>query len=87
MHKPQGYAVAVDSSGKKVLECDTITCNHCNTVVLVKPKADPAALGGFCRMCMKHICPKCTDKQTCTPFEKRLQQIESKDRLRKAVGV
>lgn len=85
MRKPQGYALAVDPSGKTSLECDTFTCNHCNSVVFVQAKAAPETLGGFCTLCMKNICPKCTGK-TCVPFEKKLEAMEARSRLLRAMG-
>lgn len=87
MLKPQGYAIAVDPSGKSVLECDTFTCNHCNSIVFMKDaKTDPDSVGGFCRLCMKNICKHCLDK-TCIPFERKLLAMEARGRLHKAVGV
>jgi len=87
MRRPQGYALAVDPGQQKpVLECDTFTCCHCNSIVLVKPKAPPEELGGFCTLCMKNVCPKCVGKK-CIPFEKRLLANEARGRLLRAVGI
>ena len=61
-------------------ENDTFTCKHCNRVVIVKLRCDPADMGGRCFNCDGLICPRCVGKG-CTPFEKRLEQIERRDRL------
>lgn len=79
MRKPGGYATWSGPNNTK--ERDTFTCGHCNTIVIVKPKADPADMGGLCKQCMKLICPSCNNKNKCTPFEKKLEQLESRDRF------
>lgn len=82
MRNPGGYAIKVDPFG--TVERDSFTCCHCNSIVFVKPKCDPAEMGGFCRMCMKPVCKNCADK-ACTPFEKKLEAMERSDRLMKAL--
>jgi hypothetical protein len=80
MRRPQGYAIWTDPIRpglRATVEADTFTCHHCNSVVFVPPRADPSSLGGFCRLCMRHICGPCTDK-ACTPFEKKLEEMERK---------
>ena len=87
MRKPQGYATW---TGDVLVEADTFTCCHCNTVVIV-PTAESRPLfalhgktpdaGGFCRLCMKQVCGPCADHGVCTPFERRLEQLERRDRL------
>lgn len=69
-----------------LVERDTFTCSHCQRVVLVTPRCDPADLGGFCRMCMKHLCGPCADEGNCTPFEKKLERYERANRFHQAVG-
>jgi hypothetical protein len=78
MLKPGGYAFTFGPNGVQQ-ELDTFTCCHCNSVVHIKPKCNPADLGGQCRLCDKPICPRCLGKG-CTPFEKRLEQVEARDR-------
>jgi len=79
---PQGYAVW---AGDRVTECDTFTCGHCQRVVFVPPKADPAELGGLCKQCMSLTCPRCTAAMRCLPFELALERAEASDRLRRSV--
>lgn len=84
MRRPQGYALTQFADGR-IEEEDTFTCGHCSRVVFVQAKCDPADLGGFCRGCMRHICGPCTDQPGCTPIEKRLEQMEARDRMLRAV--
>lgn len=83
MRRPGGYAVWTEPS--RTVERDTFTCVHCNTVVFVKPKQDPSEMGGFCRQCMSHICGPCADLGKCTPFEKKLEEMEARDRFLRSV--
>jgi hypothetical protein len=85
MRQPQGYAVLVDPK-RGVSEWDTFTCFHCQKIVQVAARVDPSDLGGFCLMCMKHICGPCAGAGVCRPFEKRLEEYERKSRLHRAVG-
>jgi hypothetical protein len=89
--KPQGYVVVV--GGWQDLEFDSITCGHCNQVVLVKAgtastvyvipqlcgpaKEEP---GAHCRTCDKAVCLKCHDDGRCTPLMRRIEAMEG-DRL------
>lgn len=85
MRNAGGYGVLFGPNGVQH-EVDTFTCAHCNKVVVVKPKCDPADLGGNCRLCMKLVCPRCVDLG-CTPFEKKLEQWEARDRALRSYGV
>ena len=80
MLRPGGYAMRIDPSG--TTERDTITCSHCSRILFVKPRQDPSTLGGFCLKCMRHICGPCVDKDTCVPWEKKLEQFEAAARRR-----
>src|SRR5512143_1685512 len=84
MRNPGGYAVKTDPTG--IYEWDSFTCFHCQQVVHVPARADPADLGGLCKMCMKLICPKCVNLGGCMPFEKKLEAYERAHRFHKAVG-
>ncbi len=83
MRRPQGYATTTEP-GKADVEEDTFTCCHCNMIVFVAARADPSEFGGFCRMCMSHICPGCATEGTCKPFEKKLEEMEARDKLLRA---
>jgi hypothetical protein len=86
MRRPQGCGITKEPDKKDVYE-DTTVCSHCQFITFVKPFQDPSEVGGFCRMCMKHICARCAALGTCDPFEKKLLRMESRDRfLRTALG-
>lgn len=84
MRRPQGYAVTVEP-GKATVEEDTFTCCHCNAIVFLSARQDPSAAGGFCRLCMGHICSACADKG-CEPFERKLEAMERRDKFLRAIG-
>ena len=86
MFNPGGYLLIATDQGKNI-EYDTFICGHCNKIVIVPPRSDMSDLGGMCRGCMKLICPKCVDKQTCTPFEKQLEKIEARSRMLRSMGL
>ena len=97
MRNPGGYATVVGDLAKNAptiidhgvrhveAEIDTFTCEHCNRVVHVPPRQDAADIGGLCKQCMGLICPRCTDKRTCTPWEKQMEIREARDRLFSAI--
>lgn len=85
MRKPGGFAIW--SGPESTLESDTFTCKHCNQIVFVKPKEDPANVGGMCKQCMGLICPKCASKMTCTPFELKLEKAEARSRFLRSAGL
>ena len=86
MIRPGGYATWADPE-KPLVESDTFTCGHCNKIVFVPPKCDPADLGGMCKSCMKLVCPSCNNIGRCIPFEKKLEKIEARDRFLRSVGL
>jgi hypothetical protein len=83
-----GYVVITDPD-KPTVERDSICCYHCQRHVLIPPGPPPAGeeLYGVCWSCSKFICPPCAKKRTCTPWEKQMERMEARDRLRRAVGV
>lgn len=83
MRRPQGTLIVSEPGVRDVLR-DTVTCSHCNCVFVVEAKQDPSTLGGFCRMCMRHICAACAATGACEPFERKLEAMERSDRLRRA---
>jgi hypothetical protein len=84
MRNPGGYALLTGPEQFK--ESDTFTCVHCNGIVFVTPLTNPADLGGWCGCCAKPICKKCTGKP-CVPFLKKLDAMESRERMLKNIGV
>jgi hypothetical protein len=90
MRRPGGYLVISDPDAP-LKEMDTVTCGHCQRVVLVGAKQDPSQLGGFCRSCFTHVCPRCNATGVCTPFEKKLEEYEKRtarrDSLFRSMGL
>lgn len=72
MRNPHGCLIMGGGDGPD-LEMDTITCTHCNTVVMLEQDMSNA---GFCLKCMDHICGKCADDGRCVPFLKQLELFE-----------
>lgn len=66
-------------------ETDYFRCDHCSRQVRVKPKEDPANIGGMCKRCMKLICCHCVGKG-CDPFEEKLKRIEDTGRFRRSLN-
>ncbi len=85
MRNKLGYATIIGPGQHK--EYDTCTCRHCNRIWTIqsteKGQAHP---GGWCRFCMKPICPKCAGK-ACFPFEKKLALYERNQNLFKEMGL
>lgn len=77
-----GYLVGQDVNGR-TQEFDTTTCVHCNKIVAVRR----GSKGGWCPSCAGVICEACNRIGRCTPFEKKLEAVESRSRFLKAVGV
>jgi hypothetical protein len=86
MRNPGGYGQLIcddpslkgrDRFGRVIAQThDTITCNHCGTVVLVNAGERPEDIGGFCKRCMKCICGPCVDEDRCRPIERWLEEQE-----------
>ena len=96
MRTPQGYATLIGDRG--LSEWDTITCAHCQRIVAVKPGTAATVyllttldgrtieeMGACCRVCMGAVCLKCHAVGTCTPWERKLEQMEARDRLTRSV--
>ena len=99
MRRPQGY-VSVVGGWQDQIEHDTVTCGHCNAIVLVKPGSaatvyvypqlqGPAKeeAGAMCRVCMSHVCLRCHDRGVCTPLMRRIEDMEDRRRNWHEAGV
>ena len=86
MLNPGGQGVWSHEDGTIVTR-DTFTCSHCNSIVFCKatPGMPQPDVGGFCRLCCKHICGACADKGKCDPFEAKLERMERRARFLNAV--
>ena len=86
MRRPGGYSIITDPNFSQPIESDTFTCKHCNFVVFVKPRCDPADMGGRCYVCDGLICPKCVNLDKCDPLEKKLLRSEARGRMLRDMG-
>ncbi len=97
MRNPQGYLTIV-GAGPQV-ERDTVTCGHCQQIIAVKPRSAATVYlvrdaqgrekeepGACCRVCMRAVCLTCHAHGRCTPWEKRLEKAERRQRLLRAVA-
>lgn len=66
---------------------DFFVCHHDQRIVVVKPREDPANMGGLCKTCMKLICPKCVTKGTCDPWEEQMARAEARQRFLRSAGI
>lgn len=71
-----GYMIITDPAG--VFEADTLQCVHCNCHYVVRPGSGKRR--GWCTLCAGTTCgaAPCI---SCTPFEKRLDAFERRERL------
>lgn len=86
MFKAGGNALWTEP-GKPDIERDTITCCHCNRITIIQPYENVS--DRFCAMCNRYMCNKCTDRRVfegCQPFEKKLEEMESRARFRRSLG-
>lgn len=79
MRRPGGLLITVSELGTK--EVDTFTCKHCNKIVEVQPRCDPADMGGRCNVCDGLICPSCVGKG-CDVIEEKLKRWEHQATVR-----
>jgi hypothetical protein len=66
---------------------ETYTCCHCNNVHEYVDNVGKKVVVNGCGMCQKPVCPACHKVGTCTPFEKKLDRIEARDKLFREAGI
>ena len=72
--------------GERPKALATSTCFHCSRVIFLKPNPDGSPVYGHCKLCDKIICAQCHAKGGCTPWEKQMEAMESRDRFRRALA-
>ena len=96
MKTSKGFGQVIDPD-RAIVEFDTVGCGHCSALIRVKPGSalttyvfrDPRTgqlhevMGAACRVCMRAVCLPCEVVGTCTPFERRLERLEARDRSRR----
>jgi len=90
----EGVAITAMPYGE-IIECQTFTCAHCQAIVNVVPGADGPHRqndgSGLCMICFGLTCKRCQLAQSkgapCTPWEKKMEQIEARDRALRSYGI
>jgi hypothetical protein len=97
---PLGY-MTITAPDARPIERDTVTCCHCQRIVIVKPgtaatvylepqrdgSPDRETPGAFCRSCMKAVCLACEAVGRCLPFELAIERNEARGRQLRAMGI
>jgi hypothetical protein len=83
--RARGYYRETGPEG--TVEHETFTCAHCQRLVKCSVPPNPDIDGWNCRQCFARICRYCASKQVCDPFERKLERIEARASLLKAVGI
>lgn len=84
-HRRQYGVGIITDPDAPVVEMNTITCCHCQTVVhLHGPGFKPEHVG-FCTMCNKPRCGAADCAEKCTPFELKLLRAEGKKAVYRGV--
>ncbi len=65
----------LDCPEGSLAEAATITCAHCNTVVIMNP--DRSRARGHCHKCDAYVCDNPACHRDCTPFSKILDVTEA----------
>lgn len=87
---PTGFAQILDPDAP-AWEHDTVVCGHCQSIIFTVPgtlsmqyliydlstRVWRVEMGAFCRTCMTPVCLACHAIGTCTPWERRLEQLEA----------
>jgi hypothetical protein len=92
MRRPQGHGVLFDpGSDRAVEEHDTFTCSHCQSIVKVPARCDPAEMGGMCRSCDGLICPRCHDAMakgsSCVTWEETMRRMMARQDALRSYGL
>ena len=77
----EGYAIITDDWGA-TQEMDTFTCSHCNGIQFIRPGSGTQR--GYCFNCNHPTCgrERCLN---CVPFERMIEEIDGRSRLRQAM--
>ncbi|HEY8623654.1 MAG TPA: hypothetical protein VIM74_07285 [Casimicrobiaceae bacterium] len=92
MQRALGYIQHIGP--ESTVQYETFTCGHCNGIVRMQKDVslqslDMAIRQGKekrdirrCHGCDRLTCPSCQKNPTCTPFERVLEAVERRARLR-----
>lgn len=71
--RQSGKDVPIVTEGK-LYESATMTCAHCNTIVILNPNRSRAR--GYCSRCDKYVCDTPGCSKECNSFDKFLDKIQ-----------
>lgn len=63
----------------------TITCSHCQRIVSYSTRQELDERADICLTCMALCCLPCKEQGGCTPWEKKMEQMEHRDRMLRAM--
>lgn len=84
MRHPHGHLAVVAEDGRVASERDVVLCAHCQRIMTVGAGTTSF---GWCGRCAAPVCPRCDADGRCTPFERRLEAAEARDRICRAAGI
>lgn len=69
-------------------EQDLASCGHCQFQMQVQPATNGQVISRVlppCHGCGKYICGECKKLGRCDPWEKKMERMEAREQLRKAI--
>ncbi len=82
VRRPNGHILITDPDGGDS-GGDTVMCVHCQMHWIIKPGSGRSR--GFCFNCGGVTCGKQGCEEHCVPFEKAIEEMEARGRLREQV--
>ena len=71
-------------AGGKLEEYDTVSCKHCQTVIKVVRRQRE---GAWCMTCAGPVCFKCAETEECTPFMKKIERWQRRQKFYRNLGI
>lgn len=75
------FAETYDGNGNVVVT-EKLSCAHCQNLF---NKPGPGDDVGFCELCFAPTCIPCAKLDKCDPFERKLERMEQRERMLRAV--
>ena len=76
------FAETYDGNGNVVVK-EKLSCAHCQNLF---DRPAPGEDVGFCHLCFAPVCLECGRLDACDPFERKLERMESRDRMLKSIA-
>jgi hypothetical protein len=87
MRRAYGYLQIVDPLCPRSVEYDTLTCAHCQRVMVLRPGGvayragdhpPRPSIGKWCISCASTICARCTASGGCEPWQRTMERMEAR---------